>query len=212
MDPILRVDQLKKKFGGLVAVDSLSFTVDRNEVLGLIGPNGAGKTTCINMLSGIFKPTEGSVFFEGEEISNKKPHEIVEKGLVRTFQASLIFENETVIENVIRSFHCQRKLKVKDAFFDSTERRSKKTEIYEAANSSMEFVGLSAVKEEIAGNLPYGFQRLLQICIALGCQPKMLLLDEPSTGLNRTETLGLMKIIEALRERGISIGNATPLW
>jgi branched-chain amino acid transport system ATP-binding protein len=110
-----------------------------------------------------------------------------------------------VIENVIRSFHCQRKLKVKDAFFDSTERKNKKTEIYEAANSSMEFVGLSAVKEEIAGNLPYGFQRLLQICIALGCKPKMLLLDEPSTGLNRTETLGLMKIIEALKDRGISI-------
>jgi branched-chain amino acid transport system ATP-binding protein len=205
MEPILIVDGLKKNFGGLTAVDSVSFSVSKNEILGLIGPNGAGKTTCINMLSGIFRPTEGSAIFEGEEISSKKPHEIVERGLVRTFQTSLVFEDETVMENVIRSFHCQRKLKVKDAFFDSTERRERKSEIYEAANRNMEFVGLSGLKEEIAGNLPYGFQRLLQICIALGCQPKMLLLDEPSTGLNPKETLELMKIIEALRKRGISI-------
>lgn len=171
----------------------------------MIGPNGSGKSTCINMLSGVLRPSEGRIFFEGEDISRKKPHEIVNKGLVRTFQASVIYDSNTVEENVIRGFHCEKKLRLQDAFFESKKRRDKEKKISEAVDRHLEFVGLHEVKNETAGSLPYGHQKLLQIAIALGCKPKVLLLDEPSTGLNPKETMDLMKIIGALKEREISI-------
>lgn len=205
IDPLLELDGVTKNFGGLTAVKHLSFSIHQGQIVGLIGPNGAGKTTVINMISGILSPDSGKIFFEGQDITKLKPHRIVKKGLVRTFQASVVYEDCTVEENAMRGFHCKRRLRLRDAIFFNRALREEELDIWKEGRHILEFIGLDTMKGEIARNLPYGFQKLLEIAIALGCQPKMLLLDEPSSGLTPKETMSLMKIIKSLQHQGVSI-------
>jgi branched-chain amino acid transport system ATP-binding protein len=202
---LLALDRVTKHFGGLTALMDVSFSVDQGEIMGLIGPNGAGKSTLINVISGIFSPSRGRIFFGDHEITCLKPHQIVKRGLIRTFQASVVYEECSVEENVLRGLHCQRKLRLRDALLSSRAAEKEESNIRREAERILSFTGLSALKGETARNLPYGFQKLLEVAVALGCQPRMLLLDEPSTGLNPKETTNLMRILRILREQGMSI-------
>jgi branched-chain amino acid transport system ATP-binding protein len=202
---LLALDRVTRHFGGLTAVWDFSFSVDQGEIMGLIGPNGAGKSTLINMISGIFSPSTGKIFFGNHEITHLKPHQIVKKGLIRTFQASVVYEECSVEENVLRGLHCKRRLRLRDAILLSRATEKEESDIQREAERILTFMGLHALKEEIARNLPYGFQKLLEVAVALGCQPRMLLLDEPSTGLNAKETMNLMRILRTLKEQGMSI-------
>ncbi len=203
--PLLTLDKVTKHFGGLTAVMHFSLSVSEGQIMGLIGPNGAGKSTVINMISGMMAPTEGKIYLDGQDITSLKPHQIVQKGLVRTFQASVVYEDCSVEENVLRGLHCKRRLRLRDAIFLSKTIREEESGIQGEVEKIIDFIGLSGFKREIARNLPYGFQKLLEVAVALGCDPKMLLLDEPSTGLNAKETMNLMKILSALKEQGMSI-------
>ncbi len=202
---LLTLDRVTKHFGGLTAVRDFSFSVDPGKITGLIGPNGAGKSTVINMISGIFPPSEGRILFGDQNITGLKAHQIVKKGLIRTFQASVVYEDCSVEENLLRGLHCSRRLRLRDAILFNKTKKEEDSEIQREMERILGFMGLGPLRDEIARNLPYGFQKLLEVAVALGCQPKMLLLDEPSTGLNSKETMNLMTILNALRERGISM-------
>lgn len=204
---ILEVKNLTVAFGGLTAVQSLDFTVAEHEIVSLIGPNGAGKTTTFNALSGFVKKKEGKVTFDvdGHELRNLTPHQIAEKGLVRTFQITSLFPGLTVMDNIRTAVHVRNHASLFDALFNTARNRRVEEETDARALEILSFVNLEDKKDRIAVNLPYGEQRSLEIAIAQAAAPKMLLLDEPSAGLNNTETHVMMDLIMRLRDLGITI-------
>jgi branched-chain amino acid transport system ATP-binding protein len=201
----LRVDDLRKSFGGVQALKGLSFTVDTGKIKAVIGPNGAGKTTLFNVISGVFPPNTGSIAFNGEFIEGKKAGEIARLGVSRTFQNVEVFGRMKVLENVMVGRHIQSRAGIISAGLKLPWMRREERQIRDRARDYLKFVGLEHKAGELAGNLPLGEQKLLEIARALATEPKMLLLDEPAGGLNTRETEGLAALIHRILERGITV-------
>jgi len=202
---ILEAANVSKIFGGLVAVNDVSFTVPERGIVSLIGPNGAGKTTFFNCMTGIYKPSTGRVHFNGRDITAKRPDLVTQAGVARTFQNIKLFRTMTSIENVQVGMHARLRSRVTGMVFHTPFNRREEKESYDKARDLLRFVGLKR-HSELAMNLPYGDQRRLEIARALGSDPKLLLLDEPTAGMNPQESEELRKLMETLRsERGISV-------
>lgn len=197
---ILELKDVTKKFGGLTAVDGVNLKVEENQICALIGPNGAGKTTVFNMITGAYQVTSGDVIFNGESICGKKPHQIVEKGIARTFQNIRLFKSATVLENVMTGFHCKTKTGMFNVIFNYRKCMQEEAECREKALEILRFLGLEDVKNLEACNIPYGHQRLLEIGRALATSPKLLLLDEPAAGMNSQEKKELVNTIRKIRD------------
>jgi len=202
---VLEVQNLTKRFGGLVAVDDVTFNISEGEILGLIGPNGAGKTTVFNLITGIYAPDQGDLRFFGESLVGLRPHQITEKGIARTFQTIRLFPNLTVLENVMSGQHCRASTGLLDAIVRTPKQRAEEASILEESKRQLERVGLSHVAGELAKNLPYGDQRRLEVARALASCPRLLILDEPAGGLNEHESAEMMRFISELRDTGITI-------
>lgn len=196
----LKVENLTLRFGGLVAVNDLSFFVDSNMIASVIGPNGAGKTSVFNMITGFYQPTSGVICLNGESLTNKKPSQITQIGLARTFQNLRLFPNLTVLDNVKSGMHCRAKETVYGALFQTKKQKAEEKWVEETAYDCLDFVGMKHYAQRIAKNLPYGAQRYLEIARALATQPKFLLLDEPAAGLNYEEKEDLIRLIKNIRE------------
>ncbi len=195
---VLETQDLTKTFGGLTAVDSLDLKVHRGEISSLIGPNGAGKTTVFNVVTGIYRPERGAVRFEGNKITGQKPHRIVERGIARTFQNIRLFSNLTCLENVMAGRHCRATSGLAAALFRPRRQQAEERGIVEAAEERLKQVGLWEMRFELARNIAYGRQRMLEIARALATSPRLLVLDEPSSGLNPRETEDLMDFIKGI--------------
>jgi branched-chain amino acid transport system ATP-binding protein len=197
--------QVAVHFGGLVALSDLNFTVCEREIVGLIGPNGAGKTTAFNVFTGFLKPTGGEVRYRGTLLNGRKPHEIAALGLVRTFQRTSIFQNNTVFENVLIGLHRRGRSSVWDTLLALPREKVAERELVDNTHEILRLVKLERRADETAGALSYGEQRLLGIGLALAAAPSMLLLDEPVSGMNPSETAKVMQLIETIRARGVTI-------
>ena len=202
---LLKVENLTAKFGGLTAVDSVDFAVSDGEIVSLIGPNGAGKTTTFNAVTGFLEQTGGTVTFDGADLGKLRPNQIAAKGLVRTFQITSLFPDLTVMDNIRTAHHVQEEVTLLDCIFNTNRNREVERETIARTTKILKLVHLDEKKEMVASNLPYGEQRILGIALSLAVKPKMLLLDEPSAGLNSSETFTLMGLIKRLRDRGITI-------
>jgi branched-chain amino acid transport system ATP-binding protein len=202
---ILEIKGITKHFGGLAALSELSFQVEPATILGLIGPNGAGKTTLFNVISGFFPPSFGKVFFHGEDITGLRPDQIAKKGLVRTFQGANLFKHKTVLENVIIAHHLQVKASFWELLLNDTRAKSDEGSARKSSLDILEYMGLIGLKDELAQNLPHGYQRALGMAIAMAARPHLLLLDEPLTGMNPEESRRFIELIRGLRERGITL-------
>ena len=192
------------RFGGLTAVRSVDFTVNSGEIVGLIGPNGAGKTTFFNCLTGLYVPTEGTVAFKGKVLP-PKPHLVTQAGIARTFQNIRLFANMTVLENVLVGRHTRTKEGLWSALLRGPGFRKAEKESEAKAMELLEFVGLAAKRDHLARNLPYGEQRKLEIARALASEPGLLLLDEPTAGMNPQETRTTEELVFAIRDKGIAV-------
>ena len=201
----LDIQKITVRFGGLVALSELSFTVESGEIVGLIGPNGAGKTTVFNVLTGVYKTTDGSVRFNDKNIIGKRPHQIFEMGIARTFQNIRLFSNMTAVENAMVARHCRSKIGVVGAVLRSRSQKKEEQTIRDKAFEALEFMGVGQFSDTVAQNLAYGLQRRLEIARALASQPKLLLLDEPAAGMNPSETAELMEDIGRISELGIDV-------
>ena len=197
---ILVAEHVRKEFGGLVAVNDVDFTVPRGKVVSLIGPNGAGKTTFFNMLTGVYKPTAGRVFFAGEDMTGKPPHAFTKRGIGRTFQNIRLFQNMTALENVLVGMHTRLKGNLFEAIVRTPRIRHEEDGARGRARELLEYSGLRRKEEEIARNLSYGDQRRLEVARALATQPKLVLLDEPTAGMNPQETVEFTAFVARLRE------------
>src|SRR5256885_15508101 len=205
-EPLLVTERLRKEFGGLVAVDDVDFDVPRGSIVSLIGPNGAGKTTFFNMLTGVYKPTAGLVHFDGEEMTGRPPHAFTQRGLGRTFQNIRLFQNMTAMENVLVGMHTKLGSTWIDAILSTPRDRREETAARVRARELLALVGLKGRDDQLAKNLPYGDQRRLEVARALGSGPLLLLLDEPTAGMNPRETQQLTSLISRLRsELGLTI-------
>jgi branched-chain amino acid transport system ATP-binding protein len=202
---VLSIENVTVHFGGLVAISDMNLTVCEGEIVGLIGPNGAGKTTAFNVLTGFLKPTDGEVRYRGTLLSGLKPHEIAGLGLVRTFQRTSIFQNNSVFENVLIGLHRRGRATVWDTLLALPREKAAEREFADKAHEILRLVGLERRSAELAGALPYGEQRLLGISLALAAQPSMLLLDEPVSGMNASESAKVMKLVETIRTSGVTI-------
>ncbi|MFA5537258.1 MAG: ABC transporter ATP-binding protein, partial [Bacillota bacterium] len=185
--PLLEVNNLTLSFGGLMAVNNLSFEIRENAIQSLIGPNGAGKTSAFNCLTGFYRPEKGEVIFDGKNIIKLKPHKITQLGMARTFQNLRLFRNMTVLENVMSGMHCRSHSGAFGAILRTLKQRKEEEEIHSYAEQCLDFVGILHHKDRLARNLPYGDQRRVEWARALATQPKLLLLDEPAAGLNYDE-------------------------
>ena len=200
MSDLLRAELLRKEFGGLVAVDDVDFTVPQGSIVSLIGPNGAGKTTFFNMLTGVYKPTTGRILLDGHDVTGKPPHAITERGVGRTFQNIRLFETMTALENVLVGMHTRLKGRIVESVLMTPRIRREEDQARERARELLRFSGLGDVdEEEYARNLSYGDQRRLEVARALGIDPKLLLLDEPTAGMNPQETLEFTDFVAKLR-------------
>jgi branched-chain amino acid transport system ATP-binding protein len=204
-DRALAIEGVTVNFGGLVAVADMTFTVNEGEVVGLIGPNGAGKTTAFNVITGFLKPTRGGVRYRGQTLTGRKPHEVTALGLVRTFQRTSVFQNNTVFENLMIGLHRQGRATILDTLLGLPREKASERELREQARDILLLTGLERRAAEPAGTLPYGEQRLVGVALALAAKPSMLLLDEPVSGMNASETHNFMALIEKIRARGITI-------
>jgi branched-chain amino acid transport system ATP-binding protein len=203
---LLEVMQLRKEFGGLLAVDDVDFTIEEREIASLIGPNGAGKTTFFNMLTGVYKPTAGRVVFDGHDVTAKPPHAITERGVGRTFQNIRLFQNMTALENVLVGMHARLKGNVFTAVLKTRGVRHEEVAARQRADELLRYSGLRRVEDELAKNLSYGDQRRLEVARALATEPKLLLLDEPTAGMNPQETVAFTQFVEKLRsEQGLTV-------
>ena len=202
---LLETKGLTKRFGGLFAVNELDFHINQGEILGLIGPNGAGKTTVFNLISGFLRPNQGSVIFKGYDITGFKPHKIAALGLVRSFQASLLFHNRTVLQNMTTALYLNHKLNPFISVFNVKSARKEERRVEQQAMELLESMGLAQMCSEMAGSLPHGFQRILGITVALASNPELIMLDEPVTGMTAVETATMMDHIRRIREQGITV-------
>ncbi|HOQ16246.1 MAG TPA: ABC transporter ATP-binding protein [Defluviitaleaceae bacterium] len=198
---LLETKDLGIAFGGLRAVGDFNIKIDEKELVGLIGPNGAGKTTVFNLLTGVYLPTEGTIYFNGENIVGKKPFEIVEKGITRTFQNIRLFKDLSVLENVKIAFHHKMKYSIAAGIFRLNAYWKEEKEIEEKAMELLKLFDMQDAAYTTAKNLPYGQQRKLEIARALAADPKLLLLDEPAAGMNPQETKELMETIHFIRDK-----------
>jgi branched-chain amino acid transport system ATP-binding protein len=200
MTDLLRTEKLRKEFGGLIAVNDVDFTIPEGSIISLIGPNGAGKTTFFNMLTGVYKPTSGLVEFAGENVTGKPPHAITERGIGRTFQNIRLFQNMTARENVMVGMHSRLKGGILKGIFGTPGVKREEREATERARELLAFCGLARSQwEEFGRNLSYGDQRRLEVARALATQPKLILLDEPTAGMNPQETAEFTEFVGRLR-------------
>ncbi|MDR2489127.1 MAG: ABC transporter ATP-binding protein [Desulfovibrio sp.] len=202
---LLSLQNLLKSFGGLVAVAGVSFDVDEGSIVGLIGPNGAGKTTVFNIITGNYRPDSGDVVFDRNDITGRATHAIVRLGIARTFQNIRLFQNMSVLENVLAGCHCRANAGLFSAMFRTPRQRSEERRAVEHAMRELAFVGLEHRHDNQAGSLSYGNQRLLEIARALASAPRFLILDEPAGGMNEQETADLTELIRAINDRGITL-------
>ncbi len=202
---LLEIRGIEKDFGGVKAIENLSFMVKPESIKGFIGPNGAGKTTAYNVISGVLAPTSGEVYFQGKKITGLKPYRIAEMGLVRTFQNIQLFHNMTVLENVMMGRHVRSKSGFMASALRLPRMRAEEKETKEKAMEILTLVGLQDQAYFKPDSLPIGYQRLLEIARALAAEPELMLLDEPAAGLNTKETSQLAKLIFRIREKGITI-------
>jgi branched-chain amino acid transport system ATP-binding protein len=205
MSAILEVAGVTKRFGGLVAVNDVSFNVNQREILSVIGPNGAGKSTLFKLISSFLRPTEGEVRFKGERISGLAAHEAARKGVVRTFQETTIFKSMTVRDNVITAHHLRSRASLAGFYFGSPTARQDQEAFGRSADEIIDFLGLGELRNEIASTLPHGHLRALGIAIGLATEPAVLLLDEPFAGMNHDETKRAVQMVRKVRERGITV-------
>jgi branched-chain amino acid transport system ATP-binding protein len=199
---LLETRGLTRFFGGLAAVSDVELSVDKGEIVGLIGPNGAGKTTCFNLLSGFLRPTKGSIVFDGENIEGLKPHQIAARGLVRTFQLTTLFQEMTALENVLLGLHLHSGKSPRHVLFS---RRDFPPDEIARGREVLDFTGLAPHADQLTRNLPHGHQRVLGIAMALAAQPRLLMLDEPVTGMNLDESGRVMDLVKTIRSRGTTI-------
>jgi branched-chain amino acid transport system ATP-binding protein len=202
---LLHVDSVEKSFGGIRALQGLTFSVAEGSIKAVIGPNGAGKTTLFNLITGIFAPGGGTIFLNGETISGRRPQEIARLGVSRTFQNVLLFGRMTALENVMVGRHIRSRASILGVGLRLPWTRQEEREIQTRAMDYLEFVGLAHRAREHAGNLPLGEQKLLEVARALATEPKILLLDEPAGGLNTRETERLAEIIRRIRGQGTTV-------
>jgi len=202
---ILEVQQLGKRFGGLEALSGVDLAVEPGEIIGVIGPNGAGKSTFFNVLSGVMKPSSGTVAFDGHDVTGKKPHRIAQRGLVRTFQGTVLFSDLSVFDNILVACHIPAHPNLVADLVGLPSVRARETEMRGQVEEIIQLAGLSAVKQKLAHDLPHGHQRALGVAVALATRPKLLCLDEPVTGMNAEEIEAMIGFIARIRERGITI-------
>ncbi|HKZ76114.1 MAG TPA: ABC transporter ATP-binding protein [Actinomycetota bacterium] len=202
---MLELKAVTKHFGGLVAVRDLDLDVRRGEVVSLIGPNGAGKTTLFNLITGVHRPTSGSITLDGRFLTRLKPNQIVRLGIARTFQNIRLFKSLTVLENAMAGRHCRTRAGAIAAFLRPPWQRREEMEIRESALGMLRFVGLEELADQVAGGLPYGLQRRLEIARALATSPRLLILDEPAAGTTAEETRELMALIGKVRETSVTV-------
>ena len=201
---LLEVKGLTKHFGGLTAVNVLDLSVEKGEIVGLIGPNGAGKTTVFNLIMGTHSPNKGKVVFKGREITGQKPYAIVSQGLVRSFQRTVLFSEMTVLQNILLGFHLTSETSFWKRMVNGRAARTGQRRLLERAEEIAGFMDLGQSKDQLAGNLPHGHQRMLGVAIALATNPELILMDEPVTGMNTEETNRMMNRIRAIRDKGIT--------
>ena len=202
---LLDIKNVSIKFGGLLAINDFSMTVDEGEICGLIGPNGAGKTTTFNVISGRYHQTRGKILFKGRDISSLKPHQVTRLGVVRTFQAVTLFKNFTVLKNVMVGCHLYSQYGFWGALLNNARTRKAEEQNRQKSLEILDFMGLSKYRNELAINLPHGHQRALGVSIAMAAEPQLLMLDEPCAGMNTDETDDMVSLIRKIRDRGISI-------
>ena len=204
-EPLVELDKVTVKFGGLTALDAVTFTINRGEILGLIGPNGAGKTTCFNAMTGVYRPTSGTVTFDHQVMAKLKRNQITRLGIARTFQNVRLFGEMTALENVVVGTDARHKTSVPGATFRTPRHRHEERDAIDRGMALLEFVGVGARATEKARNLPYGDQRRLEIARALATEPKLLCLDEPAAGFNPAEKAALMELIRKIRSDGYTV-------
>ncbi len=198
---VLEIEGLTHYFDSLRAVSNFSVTIKEGELVGLIGPNGAGKTTVFNLITGVYRPTAGSIRYDGAQLVGLPSHEIIQMGIARTFQNIRLFANLTVLDNVLIAYHPHSGYGLTDSIFRSRRFREREKAMIERSQEFLEIFGLADRQNDIAGSLPYGLQRRLEIARALATQPRLLLLDEPAAGMNPQEIDQLMELIQFIRER-----------
>ncbi len=202
---IMEVRNLTRRFGGLYAVNNVSFDVNDGEILSVIGPNGAGKSTLFKLLSSFLRATAGSVVFQGEEITSQKPHLVARKGVIRTFQETTIFRNMTALDNVVVAHHLHSHASLWGFFFGTRLARKDEAAFRASAEEIVHFLGIGGVKNELAKNLPHGHLRTLGIAMGMAAAPKILLLDEPFAGMNADETETALGLVKGIRDRGVTV-------
>lgn len=202
---LLKAKEIRVRFGGLLALSDVSFSLLPGEIVGLIGPNGAGKTTVFNVITGVYKTSGGDVRYENQSLLGKRPHEILSLGIARTFQTIRLFNNMTALENAMVAQHCRSKRGVIGAILRTRSQKHEEQRIRDRASEALSFMGVEQYADEVAQNLPYGLQRRLEIARALASKPKIMLLDEPAAGMNPSESMALMDDIARISELGINI-------
>jgi branched-chain amino acid transport system ATP-binding protein len=202
---LLQVRKLSKQFGGLAALHAVGFDIPRGAIFGLIGPNGAGKTTLFNCLTGLYTPSSGEVLLDGQRLNGLKPHAVAKRGLARTFQNIRLFAHMSALENVMVGRHVRTRSGVLGAILRTQATREEELAMHARAHELLRLVGVHKHAHALAKHLPYGDQRRLEIARALATEPKLLALDEPAAGMNPAERVGLVKLIERLRESGVTI-------
>jgi branched-chain amino acid transport system ATP-binding protein len=203
--PILDVEELTKRFGGLTAVNSVSFSVEEGAIQSVIGPNGAGKSTLFKLICSFVTPTSGHVKFNGQTITGLPPHEVARLGVVRTFQETTIFKEMTALQNVIVAHQLRSRATSLGIYFSSAVARADELRFRRSATEILDYLGLGVVKQMVARNLPHGHLRALGIAVAMAAEPKVLLLDEPFAGMNVEETEAAVRLVRGIRERGVTV-------
>ena len=202
---LLSVQHLTKRFGGLIAVNDVSFDVAEGEILSVIGPNGAGKSTLFKLIGSFLVPTNGEVLYNGERISGAQPHLVARRGIVRTFQETTVFKEMTALENVVIAHHLRLHASIPGVYFSSPTARADEQHFRDSSAEILTYLGLGHVMHEQARNLPHGYLRALGIAIAMAAEPKVLLLDEPFAGMNPDETDRAVTMVQGIRQRGITV-------
>jgi len=202
---LLELHDIGISFGGLRAVDALSFAVDEGQIKGLIGPNGAGKTTVFNMVTGVYRPTDGRIRFAGEDITGRSPHRVAARGIMRTFQTIRLFAGMTVLENVLAGQHLRTRQTWWQSLLATPGQRREEAELVERTLATLERLDLADVANEVATALPYGMQRRVELARTLVADPKLLILDEPAAGLNDMESSALNDTIRGIRDAGVTV-------
>ena len=202
---LLDVQGITKRFGGLTAVNSVSFSVEKGAILSVIGPNGAGKSTLFKLISSFVVPTSGRVSFDGQTITGLPAHEVARRGVVRTFQETTIFKEMTALQNVIVAHQLRSRASSFGVYFSNATARADEERFHKSASEILDYLGLGAVKQMVARNLPHGHLRALGIAVAMAAEPKVLLLDEPFSGMNIEETEAAVKLVRGIRDRGVTV-------